>query len=384
MNNPDNDRDGTIDHLLARTLKQSARTDPAGACLDAETLAAWADEGLDRQERARVETHAAGCERCQAMMASLARAEHAHASAEAVSTPVRRFPALSWMIPVAAAAAALVVWIAVPQRGPTVLHEDPAQAVNAVEVPPAAPASAANTNPAAEAVTPSAEPDAAPKTSPRREISRGQLEDSNARTDQPALEKQRDDLRAKDEQRADQGAAATSSAAADALTSNKAATANEMVAQKRAAAPAAAPPALASPAELSGARSAAAAKAFASATAGAPGTTIVSSNPGSRWRIVPGGAVQHTADGGSTWQTQQTGSTVTLAAGASPSPSVCWLVGPDGIVLLSIDGRTWRRIPFAEQADLVGVTATDDRTATVSFADGRTLTTTDAGVSWQR
>jgi photosystem II stability/assembly factor-like uncharacterized protein len=104
----------------------------------------------------------------------------------------------------------------------------------------------------------------------------------------------------------------------------------------------------------------------------------------SRWRIVPGGAVQHTADGGSTWQTQQTGATVTLAAGSSPSPSVCWLVGPEGTVLLSTDGRTWRRIAFVEQADLVGVAATDEKTATVSFADGRTLTTTDAGVSWQR
>ena len=229
---------------------------------------------------------------------------------------------------------------------------------------------------------PSAEPKAVPKISPRREVGRSQLENSNARTDQAdALEKQRDDLRAKDEQRADQGAAANT-AAADALTSNKTVATNEMVTQKRAAAPAAAPSA--PPAELTGARSAAAAKAFAGATAGAPGTTIVSSNPGNRWRIVPGGAVQHSADGGSTWQTQQTGSTVTLVAGSSPSPSVCWLVGPGGMVLLSADGRTWRRIPFAEPADLVGVSATDEKTAIVSFADGRTLTTTDAGVSWQR
>ena len=63
---------------------------------------------------------------------------------------------------------------------------------------------------------------------------------------------------------------------------------------------------------------------------------------------------------------------------------VGWLVGPEGTVLLSTDGRTWRRIAFVEQADLVGVAATDEKTATVSFADGRTQTTTDAGVSWQR
>lgn len=374
MNNPNEDRDTTIDHLLGSTLKRSARAEPAGACLDAETLAAWADDGLDRQERAAVEAHAAGCERCQAMMATLSRAEHAHAAATVVNRPARRFPALAWLIPVTAIAAAMLVWIAVPQRAPTVLHEDPAQAATAVTIPPAAPAAPSS---AAEAVTPPAEPEAVQKNSPQREAGRSQLESSNARADQPeALEKQRDDLRAKDAQLADRsaaltsGAAATGSVTADALASNKATTANETVAQKSAAAPAAASPA--------------AARSLRNATASAPGTTIVSSNPGSRWRIVPGGAVQHTADGGSTWETQQTGSTVTLAAGSSPSPSVCWLVGPVATVLLSTDARTWRRIALPEQADLVGVSATDDRTATVSFADGRTLTTTDAGVSWQR
>jgi hypothetical protein len=382
VNNPDNDRDTTIDHLLASTIMRNARTDSAGACLDAETLAAWADDGLDRQERTAVETHAAGCERCQAMMASLARAEHAHDAVTAVSKPVRRFPALAWLIPLTAVAAALIVWIAVPQRGPTAVHEDPAQAVNSVAVP-AIPAGAASAPP--EAATPSTEPKAAAGSSPRRELGRSQPADSNTLTDRTdPLAKQRSDLRAKDEPRADQDAAPTSSAAADALARSNSVTTNEAMTEKRAAAPAAAPSALAAPAEPSGARSAATAKAFAGATAGASGITIVSSNPVSRWRIVPGGAVQHTADGGSTWQTQQTGATVTLAAGSSPSPSVCWLVGPEGTVLLSTDGRTWRRIAFVEQADLVGVAATDEKTATVSFADGRTLTTTDAGVSWQR
>jgi photosystem II stability/assembly factor-like uncharacterized protein len=113
-------------------------------------------------------------------------------------------------------------------------------------------------------------------------------------------------------------------------------------------------------------------------------TLIVSSNPGSRWRIVPGGAVQRSSDGGSTWQTQQTGVAVTLNAGASSSPSVCWLVGPDGIVLLSTDGRSWHRIAFPEVTDLVNVRATDDKTATVTSADGRTFSTDDGGATWTR
>src|SRR5438445_655973 len=58
---------------------------------------------------------------------------------------------------------------------------------------------------------------------------------------------------------------------------------------------------------------------------------IISADSGSRWRIIPGGAVQRSTDSGSTWETQATGVSVTLEAGASPSSSVCWLVGPGGI-----------------------------------------------------
>jgi photosystem II stability/assembly factor-like uncharacterized protein len=119
----------------------------------------------------------------------------------------------------------------------------------------------------------------------------------------------------------------------------------------------------------------------------AAGPVIVSSNPARQWRIVPGGpggAVQRSTDGGSTWQTQMTGVSVTLAAGASPTPSVCWLVGPAGTVVLSTDGSSWRRLGFPEVADLVSVTATDDKTATVTAADGRLFSTADGGLTWAR
>ena len=94
--------------------------------------------------------------------------------------------------------------------------------------------------------------------------------------------------------------------------------------------------------------------------------------------------MERSADGGSTWQLQQTGATVTLVAGGSPSPSVCWLVGPDGIVLLSTDDRSWRRIAFPETTPLVSISAIDDRTATVTTADGRKFSTTDGGLTWER
>jgi photosystem II stability/assembly factor-like uncharacterized protein len=75
---------------------------------------------------------------------------------------------------------------------------------------------------------------------------------------------------------------------------------------------------------------------------------------------------------------------VTLTAGASPTPSVCWLVGPAGTVLLSTDGRSWQRLAFPEAANLVAVTATDDKTASVTASDGRTFSTTDGGLMWSR
>jgi photosystem II stability/assembly factor-like uncharacterized protein len=111
---------------------------------------------------------------------------------------------------------------------------------------------------------------------------------------------------------------------------------------------------------------------------------IISPNANNRWRIVAAGTVDHSTDGGSTWQTQSTGVTAMLTAGASPSPTVCWLVGPGGIVLLSTDGRSWQRLVFPEAIDLESVHALDDKRATVTAADGRTVSTTDGGRTWVR
>jgi hypothetical protein len=69
--------------------------------------------------------------------------------------------------------------------------------------------------------------------------------------------------------------------------------------------------------------------------------------------------------------------TATSAAGG-----VCWAVGRAGLVLRSIDGRTWERINFPEMTDLSSVRATDARTASLSTADGRTFSTANGGQTW--
>ncbi len=77
-----------------------------------------------------------------------------------------------------------------------------------------------------------------------------------------------------------------------------------------------------------------------------------------------------------------TGATVELTAGASPSPSVCWVVGRNGTVLRSTDGRTWTGVNIPEAADLVSVDATDASIAIVTTADGRRFRTSDGGRTW--
>jgi photosystem II stability/assembly factor-like uncharacterized protein len=108
---------------------------------------------------------------------------------------------------------------------------------------------------------------------------------------------------------------------------------------------------------------------------------ITSPDPMVRWRIA-GPTVQRSTDGGAGWETQSTGTVAGLTAGAAPSPLVCWVVGRGGVVLLSTDGRSWRRVAFPEATDLSTVRARDARAAAVSTADGRTFSTTDAGVTW--
>src|SRR5262249_58698991 len=66
------DRDAMIDRLLAGRATRSSGNS-TDACLDADTLAAWADGALDAGALAAAEAHAADCARCQAMLAAMAR-----------------------------------------------------------------------------------------------------------------------------------------------------------------------------------------------------------------------------------------------------------------------------------------------------------------------
>lgn len=346
------DRDSSVERLLPRTLEARAASAPTDACLDADTVAAWADNALTPSERAAAEAHAADCARCQALLAAMVTVTPAP-----LSTSRWRVPAAGWLIPLTAAAAAAILWVAVPRPAP----QPPA--------PPAAEVAEAKHPTAATSADAQAAQSAPPLTLQRPTAAKdGSRDRGNTPRDAspgaPAAE-------TKGHATAPGGSAnaAAPQASAESIAPRRSADASAPLS----AAPSIAPRTVPAPLKSE-------VRAFR--TAARP--LIASSDSAIRWRIVPGGNVERTSDGGSTWQTQETSATETLTAGASPSPSVCWLVGPHGIVLLSTDGHSWRRIPFPEEAALIGVSASDEQTATVAAADGREFSTSDGGRTWSR
>ena len=340
------DPDAAIDRLLPAALEARAAAAPETGCLDAETLAAWADEALDARERAHAEAHAADCARCQALLAAMVRTRAVPSGAAS------RFGLRSrwWLIALTPAAAALVVWFAVPRRVP-VQQSESASAV--------------------DQVTPAFLPTAQP--APPTDVTA----DTRARAlDEPPPPSPLAKSRATEapEKRMLAAAPERANAIAEAETRNAAAAAPTV-------APAAPPPAPSADASLR--RESASATARVSAFANPLDSVVVSSNPATRFRLLTGGDVQRSADGGATWRIETTGATDTLTAGASPSPSVCWLIGRSGTVLLSTDGRSWRRLAFPEAVDLRSISATDSDNATVTAVDGRVFATTDGGQTWR-
>jgi hypothetical protein len=339
------DPDAAMDRLLHAALEAGAAAPDTG-CLDAETLAAWADEALDARERAHAQAHAADCGRCQALLAAMVRTTPAPSAAESPFRVRSRW----WLIALTPAAAALVVWFVVPRRVP-IQQSESASAV--------------------DQVTPAFAPSARP--TPSTEVpadARAKVQDEPAARSAPAKSR----AAAKPEEKAAPAAPERADAIADAETRNAAAAASGVP-------PAAPVPAPSADATLR--RESASVAGRLSAFANPLDSVIVSSNPATRFRLLTGGGVQRSADGGATWRTENTGATDTLTAGASPSPSVCWLIGRSGTVLLSTDGRSWRRLPFPEAVDLRSISATDSDNATVTAVDGRAFATGDGGRSWR-
>jgi hypothetical protein len=374
-----------MDDLLRATLRSRA-ADPTAACVDAETVAAFIDGTLSARARAGAEAHIADCARCQAVLAALVK-----------STPPPRDrvwwrrPAIAWLIPAAATAAAVAVWINVPDsasgRRAPIVRDDAAVPLASA---PIRPVDAGPPTPEAQPQTPSATDRAeADKMARARESARAAAKILSTRSLSDTL--------AGGETRQAKAIAPAPTSAPPSPVGAAAAVAPSGAAASADAARADAANSTASHAEavtVSGAApivdtftvagTAPVTERVRVATFATASPPIISSNRVSQWRVGTTGEVQHTADGGKTWQSQATGVNATPVAGSSPSPSVCWLVGRGGLVLITTDGgQSWRRLPFTLAIDLASVSATDDQTATIVSVDGRTFTTSDAGRSWK-
>ena len=368
------------DRLLRDALRDTASAAASNVCVGADALAAWADGTMSGAERAAFEVHAAGCARCQALMAAMARSEPPPPDAAS-----GRRALFSWLMPLAAATAAIVIVVSLSITNRRVPAPQAARSepVPDIRLPAEETASKAAVPPPPAFAAPQAS--ASATADPRRN-----------RAIAPTA-------RPQDQVKNDAGVAAQKTE-----PPARGAALNAAAAPPAAPPPAAAPPPSPAPA-IAGARdltapvppvaaagapvSAEQGRSFRSARADDTQVRmraatlpllIASPDRQSQWRIV-GGTVEHTADAGATWQAQRLGADLPVVrAGAAPAARVCWLVGARGLVLLTTDAVSWRRMAFPESVDLVAIEATDASRAIVTTAAGRRFSTADGGTTWIR
>lgn len=352
--NPDRDRilEQALTHELGR------KTPPGDVCLDAETLAAWTDGGLDPAAVAAIEAHASSCARCQELIAVMARTLPAPSSA-AIPAGSSRSSWWKWLVPVSAAAAAAVIWMVVP--GQRQLSVAPPERPAAAQAP--APQRADDAKPASPSAV--AEPRAnsvAAAEAPRDLAKQAQ-----------GVAKERDQKLA-DAAPTDR----TQTLSASTLKAEQQAAANVQAAP---AAPAAAAPAAAAPEKRL--------EAFATASldqaarrAVAAGVEVSSPDGRRRWRVAVD-SIERTDDGGTSWAMVHLLRGETLAAGSSPSTTVCWFVGPGGTVMITVDASVFTHVDVPGRLDLRSIVAADARSAVVTTADGRRFRTDDSGRNWR-
>jgi hypothetical protein len=361
-------RDESLELLLKGSLQAPSQTPASGSCPDAEVLAAWTDGALEGRELAMTREHVAGCVSCQTTLAVLART----APPEATPLPWwQKTTTVRWLVPVAATATAIAIWVAVPREeytGPaqetTITRESAAPQQESLQSAPQPNATmfegSANRAPQVEQ-PPST---SGPAELPLDTAEKAATGDVSARPDAASPARDRAAV-APREQTAENAAGA--------------------LARQEAAAPPSAPPAptaqAAAPApeqasRLGTAQGVTAARVVQPVIVVSPGTMV-------RWRISRAGSVDYSTDAGRTWEARPTGVDVDLVAGASPSGTVCWIVGEAGTVLLTTNGTDWQRLTAPARLDLTTVEAIDARSAIVTAVNGQRFRTTDAGMSWQ-
>ena len=416
----DDAREPGFENALRHALATPAAV-PPGECVDGETLAAWSEGSLPPVQAESVELHLSSCPSCQALLAAFVHTTPAQPAA----VPLWRRWQLQWLVPLATATGALVIWLSVPGRPPATSAQQ-AVAQDARAVPeltvPASPRSPSESQKELEAKLSSQATEgssatlrstAPANTPPSPSIVATAAPLKPQQTAAAAADALATSVQDKQKREADAriavvaDAAPPATAVAPARTDAAAGARAAVEERKAAAAPAAPPPIAERPAAAAPAPSptppvaaeppplqAAAAPSAAGRQEAAAGglqarafrassIDVASPTSASRWRIAIGAGIDYFGKTAPSGRVVDIPPSTMILAGSSPQDEVCWMVGRAGSVYLTTDGSHFTRIAFPDAVDLVAVRATDAKTVTVTSASGRMYRTTDAGKSWQ-
>jgi hypothetical protein len=394
------------DPNFERSLRAAARRgQPGGVHPDASLLAAYVDRGLSDTERAELEVHVADCSECMERLALLGSV-NVPDEPEVPSlewSPRQLLSRWGWLVPVATVVVLVAVWERQPPRPASSAPASPAAPAVQKQMPPAPNEDADERNErsprpfeeaqreAGFAKAPTHQTPEAPKAkdaSARPELQAGAREGAPLRQAPPSGGAAADALALRDKKEVD---------ALSPLKANK-------VAAKPAPAPAATPPAT-KPVQAEDAASVVAGRADEAkpgnqpqAAAVAPmretiaqgallksaieAPLVLASGPGVSIRR-SGTELERSTDNGATWAVDLADAPAGLHVGSCPTTAVCWLGGSQGIVLLRQASGSWTRHVVADgHAAVTAIHASDALTATVSLSDGRSLQTSDGGVTW--
>jgi hypothetical protein len=341
-------RDASTDRLLRRHLPPSLEPPTTDACLDADTAGAWIAGRLSGAPLDEAREHVADCARCQTLMATLARLETEPAAAGANDAPARWW---RWLVPIGVVAAMLAVVLLVPREtsrptSPVVQEQAAARRDQNkdLEFRPAPSAAEAKKDARDEGRIGERDQKLEPAKPAAPATPLAAAPRAATQLDAPTLATKNAELQPRQAApRAPSGSAARDKTQAAAAANAKGSSANELTDAFRA--------------------------------------DVVSPDGTTRWRI-SSRAVEKSTDGGATWTTAVTVMDGRWTGGAAPSSTTLWLVGRQGLVERTTDGRTFQRVTFPETTDLSAVQATSAETATITTADGRSFGTTDGGKTW--
>ncbi|MBZ5528152.1 MAG: zf-HC2 domain-containing protein [Acidobacteriia bacterium] len=434
------DKQKEFDELLARHVRRAVREDEGGACPEANLLAAYQEHALSAEEAAACKEHFAGCARCREILAALEDSEGIPAEEPArVAAPApgageakRAGRPMWWMAPAGVLAAAMMLWIVtrVEKRAVRTGTADVQVAENRPQAPPvpgaAVPPAAPAEQRAADRLDVTRGPAAARTGAKSLDKDAGVVGFISGNAAEPPAPQENEIVAAKkktggleksaagevggkSETFADAGAIRSRRGEKSVAKPDAAGAGETLGLVSSAAAPAAAAPvakqqekyAVANDENQVQLKEEAAARAVAVQREKVarddvgqrttaleqkmlPAMTLITA-PGGRvqWSAGPMGRIERSTDGGRSWELQSSGVRVELLAGDSTGEEVCWVVGRQGTILLTTDGRNWRKISAPAAVNFVGVTASDERKATIWGAgSGERYSTEDGGAHW--